>query len=238
MARVMTYQLRRLLVGLALSLAVNSFCFTVQGLSGLSGQSRFTQSCHRPPVASPEAHTFQSLVLPGFLCLTLLLALPMPVAAQDRLGAKVLDSYYEDIAKAQAMMRKAEELPAPPQEERLRRQNTPSEQVLTEDWYRDGRTIFINACATCHTFGGNIVRLDRTLHWDDLERWGYRKDPSKFAQIIRYGKGKMKGYASDCPKAQEEIPELCGPRSLPDFQLRDVEDFIINRANMDWKGKG
>merc|ERR1719384_2621380 len=101
-------------------------------------------------------------------------------------------------------------------------------------WYKRGKIVFVAKCAGCHPAGANTIKLSKSLFWDDLERNGYR-DFAKFEQIVRYGKGKMPGYAEDCSSVVEYLQ--CGVVSpLDDSTLMDVEDFVINRANAGWKG--
>jgi len=121
-------------------------------------------------------------------------------------------------------------------EERTRRRDTPSEQVMQEIWYQRGKQAFIAKCAGCHPSGQNTIVLSKSLNWDDLERNGYR-DPDKIRTIMRYGKGKMPGYAADCAEVQDYTQ--CGVISpLSEETLQDVQDFVMNRANAGWKGRG
>jgi len=128
---------------------------------------------------------------------------------------------------------KAPEVPA---EERARRREAASETVMEEMWYKRGKVVFVAKCAGCHPAGANKIDITKTLYWDDMERNGYR-DYDKIWQIIRYGKGKMPGYAEDCASVQDYTQ--CGVVStLDDETLVDVQDFMINRANAEWKGRG
>lgn len=130
----------------------------------------------------------------------------------------------------------ARQAPEVPEEERVRRREAPSEQVMEEMWYKRGKIVFVAKCAGCHPAGTNTISLSKSLFWDDMERNGYR-DFEKVKQIIRYGKGKMPGYAEDC--AAEQDYTQCGVISTLDEEtIRDVEDFMLNRANAGWKGRG
>lgn len=144
----------------------------------------------------------------------------------------------EDMREAGKQRKGTESKPVPviPEEERLRRRETPSGEVKDELWYKRGKIVFVAKCSGCHPAGTNTVALSKSLFWDDMERNGYR-DFEKIKQIIRYGKGKMPGYAEDCASKQEYTQ--CGVISPVDEEtLQEVEDFMINRANAGWKGRG
>jgi len=132
---------------------------------------------------------------------------------------------------------KAPELSA---EERTRRQTTPSFEVSKEAWYDNGRAVFIAKCAGCHPAGTNQIKISKSLFWDDMERNGYgtdHRDISKIVEVTRYGKGKMPGFAADC--ADKSDYAQCGVIvALTEETLQDVEDFVVNRANAGWKGRG
>ncbi|CAJ1433098.1 unnamed protein product [Effrenium voratum] len=122
-------------------------------------------------------------------------------------------------------------------EERQRRRTTPSKQIDNEEWYQYGKEVFVAKCAGCHPGGMNQVRISKGLNLEDLERWGFIKEPAKITEIIRYGKGSMPGYAKDCP--EKSGYEQCGVVvPLDEATLIDVEDFMMNRANSGWRGRG
>eukprot|EP00933_Yihiella_yeosuensis_P064322 TRINITY_DN6766_c3_g1_i2.p1 TRINITY_DN6766_c3_g1~~TRINITY_DN6766_c3_g1_i2.p1 ORF type:complete len:251 (+),score=55.89 TRINITY_DN6766_c3_g1_i2:64-816(+) len=124
-----------------------------------------------------------------------------------------------------------------PMEERVRRWETPSKQVATEEWYEDGKAVFIAKCSGCHMSGYNKVRPNYSLFSKDMERHGYKGHPEKIMEIMRYGKGKMPGFAKDCAEKSEYTQ--CGVIvNLSEENLMDVEDFIINRMNDNWSGRG
>jgi len=127
-------------------------------------------------------------------------------------------------------------VPVIPEEERLRRRETPSTEVKDEIWYKRGKIVFVAKCAGCHPNGGNSIVGSKSLFWDDMERNGYR-DFERVKQIVRYGKGKMPGYAEDCAQVQDYTQ--CGVISpLDEETIQDLEDFVLNRANSNWRGRG
>eukprot|EP00913_Durusdinium_trenchii_P026076 g24462.t2 len=88
------------------------------------------------------------------------------------------------------------------------------------EWYEYGKDVFIAKCAGCHPGGMNQVR-----------------EPQKITEIIRYGKGTMPGFAKDCPEKSGYLQ--CGVVvPLDEATLIDVEDFMMNRANSGWRGRG
>ncbi|CAL1162181.1 unnamed protein product [Cladocopium goreaui] len=122
-------------------------------------------------------------------------------------------------------------------EERQRRRTSPSKDVSSEEWYEYGKDVFVAKCAGCHPGGMNQVRVSKGLNLEDLERWGFLKEPQKITEIIRYGKGTMPGFAKDCP--EKSGYQQCGVVvPLDEATLIDVEDFMMNRANSGWRGRG
>lgn len=120
-------------------------------------------------------------------------------------------------------------------EEKERRHTADTKEVKEEDWYKRGKLAFVAKCAGCHPAGSNTINLRKTLFWEDMEKYGYR-DLDKLTKIIRYGQGKMPGFAPDCAAEQEYTN--CGVSApLSEETLQDVSDFVINRANKGWKGR-
>jgi len=135
-------------------------------------------------------------------------------------------------AAREAAKSKAPELPA---EELQRRRDSATDKVKDEDWYQRGKIAFVAKCAGCHPGGGNVINLRKTLFWADMEKYGYR-DMDKIKKVIRYGQGKMPGFAPDC--AAEQDFTQCGVSApLSEETLQDIQDFVINRANKNWKGR-
>jgi len=135
-------------------------------------------------------------------------------------------------AAREAAKSKAPELP---EEERQRRREAATDAVKEEDWYKRGKIAFVAKCAGCHAAGSNVINLRKTLFWSDMEKYGYR-DLDKLKKVIRYGQGKMPGFAPDC--AAEQDYTNCGVSApLSEETLQDVQDFVINRANKNWKGR-
>lgn len=108
--------------------------------------------------------------------------------------------------------------------------------VEDEEWYFHAREVFIAKCAGCHPAGTNRIDQNKTLNIVDMQEYGYW-DPDKIMEIMRYGKGKMPGFATDC--ADKSDYTQCGViNALSEETLQDVRDFVINRANVEWKGRG
>lgn len=83
--------------------------------------------------------------------------------------------------------------------------------------------------AACHRGGGNIVQAGATLSLGDLQRNGVL-DVDKIYQLTYSGKGKMYGFGEGCaPKGKCAF----GPR-LPDEDIRDVSQYIFDKANSGW----
>lgn len=133
---------------------------------------------------------------------------------------------------------KAPDGPAPvlSEEEIVRRRTSPSSEVANDVWYQRGSRSFVAKCASCHPAGTNIVKRSKSLFMDDLTRTGY-DDPDKMMEIIKYGKGTMAGYAKDC--AEQSGVYKCGVIvPLSEETLQDLRDFVLNRARVDWSGRG
>jgi len=165
-------------------------------------------------------------------------AIPSPASSIGQTKERPTQSIPPEIA---AKMRKQmqsvqEEVPVLSPEEVARRHTTPTKEVLMEEWYQRGKKAFVAKCAGCHPGGTNTVKVYKSLFLDDLERNGVL-DQEKIRYIIRYGKGKMPGFAKDC--TSESDYTQCGVITpLSDLTLRDVQDFVMNRANENWKGRG
>lgn len=83
--------------------------------------------------------------------------------------------------------------------------------------------------AACHRGGGNIVQPGATLTLGDLQRNGVL-DVDKIYQLTYSGKGKMYGFGEGCtPKGKCAF----GPR-LSDTDIRDVSQYIFDKANSGW----
>eukprot|EP00929_Paragymnodinium_shiwhaense_P044387 TRINITY_DN22781_c0_g1_i1.p1 TRINITY_DN22781_c0_g1~~TRINITY_DN22781_c0_g1_i1.p1 ORF type:complete len:316 (-),score=75.77 TRINITY_DN22781_c0_g1_i1:126-1073(-) len=127
-----------------------------------------------------------------------------------------------------------------PLEERHRRQSMVSEDAFNEVWYENGKRVFVAKCAGCHPGGQNSVKRSKDLTWGDMTRNGFGQPPygnEEVRNILRYGKGKMPGFAADCPDKGDVYQ--CGVIvPLSEETLQDLEDFILNRANNGWKGRG
>jgi len=139
---------------------------------------------------------------------------------------------------------------APPiltQEELIKRHESPFAQVKSEDWYVNGRQVFVAKCAGCHMAGINTIARNKTLYWADMIKFGmayknpsdgtYEPQEDAIRSIIRYGQGNMPGYAKDCQEKGDVLK--CGVVApLSEVSLQDVQDFVINRANSNWSGRG
>ena len=123
-------------------------------------------------------------------------------------------------------------------EEEARRRTTPSTEVQEEAWYQRGKQSFVAKCAGCHPAGTNVVKMSKGLTWKDLKKNGV-DSPESIRKIIRYGKGTMPGYAADCIDKNDGDVLQCGVlMTLDEDVLQDIENFVINRANSNWKGRG
>lgn len=181
--------------------------------------------------SSSKAFTWAAI---SAVCLMAATAFPLTVAAQE--GPR---SFIERSPPVPPP--KDDKAPDIPLEERFRRRRSPSKEVAKEDWYLNGKATFVAKCAGCHPAGYNNIDRAKSLYWDDLERNGYGAPPgddiTQIIEITRYGKGKMPGFAVDCPDKGEFTK--CGVIvPLSEATLQDVEDFIVNRANAGWKGRG
>lgn len=128
-----------------------------------------------------------------------------------------------------------------PLEERHRRQTIKSELAFNEIWYERGKRVYVAKCAGCHPGGQNSIKRSKDLTWGDMTRNGYGEkpygDPVQIANVIRYGKGRMPGFAADC--AEKSDIYNCGVIvPLSEETLMDLQDFIVNRANNGWTGRG
>mmetsp|Transcript_73441 Transcript_73441/g.203983 ORF Transcript_73441/g.203983 Transcript_73441/m.203983 type:complete len:321 (+) Transcript_73441:78-1040(+) len=156
-------------------------------------------------------------------------------AEDDDLGADRWQSLSK--ARRRAVQEPEAPLEAISDEEASRRRNTPSEEVVEEDWYNRGKGAFVAKCAGCHAAGTNSIKQSKSLFWPDLIRNGYY-EPEMLQEIIRYGKGRMPGFAKDCAEKNGSVLQCGVIVPLSEETLRDVGDFLINRANSSWKGRG
>mmetsp|Transcript_43438 Transcript_43438/g.80968 ORF Transcript_43438/g.80968 Transcript_43438/m.80968 type:complete len:249 (+) Transcript_43438:122-868(+) len=206
-------------------------------------RSPFSQPQSRlPELTESGSKTFFNAWSAGAAACCLLLAtmLPNSATAQDIFGG----GGDEEIDRRPLIERNP---PVPPPdddkapdiapEERKRRRTTPSTEVAEEEWYKYGKDVYVAKCAGCHPGGMNQIRISKGLNIEDLERWGLLQEPQKITEIIRYGQGTMPGFAKDCP--EKSGWERCGVVvPLDEATLIDVEDFMMNRANSGWRGRG
>ncbi|CAE7221562.1 petJ [Symbiodinium sp. CCMP2456] len=196
-----------------------------------------------PAARTGDSSGFATPISAGAVACLLLLAsaLPNAAVAQDFFGGGGPD----DGVDRRSLIERSPPQPPPADdkapdiapEERQRRRTTPSKEVAEEEWYKYGKEVFVAKCAGCHPGGMNQIRISRGLNVEDLERWGLLQEPQKITEIIRYGQGTMPGFAADCP--EKSGVERCGVVvPLDEATLIDVEDFMMNRANSGWRGRG
>eukprot|EP00931_Biecheleriopsis_adriatica_P116031 TRINITY_DN91745_c0_g1_i1.p1 TRINITY_DN91745_c0_g1~~TRINITY_DN91745_c0_g1_i1.p1 ORF type:complete len:285 (-),score=46.10 TRINITY_DN91745_c0_g1_i1:133-936(-) len=130
-------------------------------------------------------------------------------------------------------------IPPLPAEEVTRRRTTPVEELAEkkEKWYVQGRGDFLNRCAGCHASSREAdSRLqDQLLSKEYFEKIGGINE-KRIEYGIRYGKGRMPGYAADCEDLNDEPVPMCrSVNPLSEERLRGVQDFMYNRMNFDWK---
>jgi len=191
----------------------------------------------RPAAApAPDPATGASWTTPAWAAAACSLCLLASVALAAPAAVSAEDAGLPALTPQKKAEKKPDIAPVLSPEERTRRRETPSKEVKDEVWYQRGKLTFVAKCAGCHPAGANIIVGSKSLFWDDMERNGY-KDPDAIRTIVRYGKGKMPGYAADCSADQDVLQ--CGvSQPLSEETLLDVQDFVINRANADWKGRG
>eukprot|EP00930_Biecheleria_cincta_P016145 TRINITY_DN13233_c0_g1_i1.p1 TRINITY_DN13233_c0_g1~~TRINITY_DN13233_c0_g1_i1.p1 ORF type:complete len:262 (-),score=45.76 TRINITY_DN13233_c0_g1_i1:19-756(-) len=229
------------------ALGACALCFLPCGFIGVPGGSGGLPGNHFLPTARPGADgrgaSRQSAAASSSptgglaaglaaLCLGLLLS-ASPAPAEEEQPQGYVPYILRNPPTAPPADDKAPEIP---EKERERRRTAPFEEVKNEDWYTYGRTVYIAKCASCHPAGSNIIDETKSLFPDDLERNGY-KEPAKVREIIRYGKGKMPGFAVDCASVVDYTQ--CGVLTpLDEATLMTLEDFTLNRANLEWRGRG
>eukprot|EP00933_Yihiella_yeosuensis_P027930 TRINITY_DN21743_c0_g1_i2.p1 TRINITY_DN21743_c0_g1~~TRINITY_DN21743_c0_g1_i2.p1 ORF type:complete len:267 (+),score=48.07 TRINITY_DN21743_c0_g1_i2:120-920(+) len=125
--------------------------------------------------------------------------------------------------------------PLPPGEAE-RRRKSPTDTLDKEKWYVKSFRNFRNSCAGCHPIQRDAPGDYQALLTNDYfeRRGGY--DEKRVQYSIRYGVGRMPGYAADCGDLNDNYFGQCNQVTpLSEDQLRDLQDFIVNRANSDWK---
>ncbi|CAE7399555.1 PETJ [Symbiodinium natans] len=212
-----------------------------QRSSGIPARRASLKPTSRLPDSSDSSGFYGSFSAGAVACLLLMAsALPNAAVAQDFFGGGA-----DDGLDRRPLIERSPPVPPPDDdkapdiapEERQRRRTTPSTEVSKEEWYTYGKEVFVAKCAGCHPGGMNTIRISRGLNVEDLERWGLLQEPQKITEIIRYGKGTMPGFAKDCP--EKSGVEQCGVVvPLDEATLIDVEDFMMNRANSGWRGRG
>lgn len=91
-------------------------------------------------------------------------------------------------------------------------------------------SLFENTCAGCHAGGGNVVRRDATLAYDDLQKFNVTS-PEQLFELIYNGRGSMPGYGEKCS------PKLACTfaKRLSDDEINELSLFVLNRAKNGWK---
>lgn len=72
------------------------------------------------------------------------------------------------------------------------------------------------------------------LSTQNMKEHGY-DDPAKMEYVIRYGKGRMSGYAADCFD-ESDYAHCNAVAPLSEENLRDLQDYLLNRAASGWTG--
>mmetsp|Transcript_63110 Transcript_63110/g.77220 ORF Transcript_63110/g.77220 Transcript_63110/m.77220 type:complete len:248 (-) Transcript_63110:38-781(-) len=220
------------------------FCGPFSGVESRFADRKQQSLSSQPPPAvfSTAEPTDGTPSLPGVAacavaaCLVLSTLLPSAAVAQDPMMSELDQRPYIERNPPQPPP-DDDKAPDIAPEERQRRRTTPSKDISSEEWYEYGKDVFVAKCAGCHPGGMNQVRMSKGLNLEDLERWGFLKEPQKITEIIRYGKGTMPGFAKDCP--EKSGYQQCGVVvPLDEATLLDVEDFMMNRANSGWRGRG
>jgi len=117
----------------------------------------------------------------------------------------------------------------------------PREEAKVEKWYKKARSKFTVECARCHARQSDVdvgYASQHVLTSENIKRDGY-ENPKKLRAILRYGneekKKKMPGYGADCADVSDRA--YCqNVEPIEEEMLRDIEDFIYNRANQGWVG--
>ncbi|CAE8681357.1 unnamed protein product, partial [Polarella glacialis] len=126
----------------------------------------------------------------------LALVLPQAARADENLDGNPI---AEDLRLPE---RKAEEL------KRRRTSNSPT--MKEESWYKTGQRTFVNNCAGCHAMSRESSGDQRqVLGLEYFERNG-GIDEARIQYAIRYGKGKMPGYAADCGDENDNFAAMFG----------------------------
>jgi len=91
-------------------------------------------------------------------------------------------------------------------------------------------SLFENTCAGCHAGGGNVVRRDATLAYDDLQKFNVTS-PEQLFELIYNGRGSMPGYGEKCS------PKLACTfaKRLSDDEINELSLFVLDRAKNGWK---
>eukprot|EP00435_Cladocopium_sp_Y103_P045517 s721_g13.t1 len=164
----------------------HAFCGPFSGISRVADRQR--NNARLPPlepstdggrVAPPPTSTSSVTGIAAVAvaaCLVLSTLLPTAAVAQDPMMAELDQRPYIERNPPQPPP-DDDKAPDIAPEERQRRRTTPSKDVSSEEWYEYGKDVFVAKCAGCHPGGMNQVRVSKGLNLEDLERWGFLKDP-------------------------------------------------------------
>lgn len=82
----------------------------------------------------------------------------------------------------------------------------------------NGQKIFVINCAACHAEGTNIIKPEKTLKKESLEKNGMNKVSSIRYQIIN-GKNAMPAFGG----------------RLNENEIEDVAHYVITKSNINWE---
>ncbi|MDZ8189428.1 MAG: c-type cytochrome [Nostoc sp. ChiSLP02] len=81
-----------------------------------------------------------------------------------------------------------------------------------------GAKVFSSNCASCHAGGKNLVKAEKSLKKDALEKYGLYSAEAIIAQVTN-GKGAMPAFGN----------------RLKSEQIEDVAAYVLSQADKDWK---
>lgn len=120
-----------------------------------------------------------------------------------------------------------------PADEVKRRQTAASTQVMGEKWFKVGERGFKAHCSGCHPIGLNRGNQELLLSTENIGRSVYNTN-ERMQYIIRYGSSQMPGFAADCAD-EGEYAQCQSTIPLGEGRLRDIQDYVMNRATSGWK---
>ncbi len=83
---------------------------------------------------------------------------------------------------------------------------------------QNGAKVFSTNCASCHAGGQNLVKANKSLKKEDLQKYGMNSVQAIIAQVTN-GKNAMPSFRA---------------RLKPE-QIEDVAAYVLEQADKDWK---